>query len=153
MPPLQKTSIDSREAFAGVITVTPVPFETPIHSRPILQSHTSTVNVTLTHKSTKPSHADTFHWGTFILFVSLAVSFGVILSKWGWTKITGQIWKMSSGWAGSLENDEEDLLMDCQPETSAPKENLSSIEVIPSESPEPEQTPHEEWIVKSQRTM
>src|SRR5208282_849846 len=118
MLPLQKTSIDTREAFPGIINVTPVPIETPIHTRPILQSHPLKVNTTLPYTSTKSSHLDTFHWGTFILLVFLAGSFGVILSKWGWTKVTGQIWKMSSGWEGSLENEEEELLTDCQPETS-----------------------------------
>ena len=102
MPPLQKTSIDSRGAFPGIINVTPVPIEAPIRTRPVLQSHPLNVNATLPYTSTKLSGSDTFHWGTFILLVFLAGSFGVVLSKWGWTKITGQIWKMSSGWEGSV---------------------------------------------------
>lgn len=153
MAPLQKTSIDSREALAGVINVTPVPIETPIHTRPVLQSHPLIVNTTLTHKSIKLSHPDAFHWGALALLVFLALSFGVMLSNWGWKKITGQIWKLSSGWEGSLEDEEEELLVDCQPEASTPKINLPSIHVIPSHSTELPPITQVEWITTSQRTM
>jgi hypothetical protein len=150
MAPLQKPSIDSREAFPGVINVTPVPIETPIHTRPVLQSHPLIVNTILTHTSTKVSHPGAFHWGAFILLVFLAALFGVILSKWGWTKITGQIWKTSSGWDGPLEDEEEgELLTNCQAQASTPKINLANIQVIPSESTESPQITHFEWITKS----
>jgi len=44
--------------------------------------------------------------------ILMMLSFAVIMSKWGWNKITGQIWKLSSGWPGPVENmeDEEELL-------------------------------------------
>jgi hypothetical protein len=60
-------------------------------------------NPTFPFTTAKPPVGDTFHWGLFILFVFLAGLLGIILSKWGWTRITGRIWRMSSGWEGPLE--------------------------------------------------
>ena len=108
-------SLDSRAALPGVITVTPIPIEQPISTRPVIvQAHSErvTVNATFPFTTTKPPSGDTFHWAPFLLVVFLAVSLGVILSKWGWTRITGRIWKMSSGWEGPLELEDEDPLLE-----------------------------------------
>jgi hypothetical protein len=157
MPPLQKTSIDSREAFPGVIKVTPVPIEAPIHTRPVLQSHPLdvVVNTTLSHISTKHLSRDTFHWGTLILFLFLALSFGIILSKWGWNKITGQIWRLSSGWKGSLELEEEEIFLpDSQVErnSSTKCSSFTNIERLPSPTDVEPMSP-EEWIIDHPRTI
>ena len=112
MASIFKKSIDPRESLAGIINVTPIPIEAPIHSRPIVQSHPSTgTAASFPFTSTNPHSSNTFHWPVLILLLFLALSLGIILSKWGWSKITGRIWKFSSGWKGSLgEYDEEHLL-------------------------------------------
>jgi hypothetical protein len=160
MPPLQKTSfIDSREAFPGVIKVTPVPIETPILTRPVLQSRPlgATVNTTLTFTSSKTLGAERFNWGAFTLFIFLAATLGLILSNVGWRYITGQIWKRCSGWDGPLEEeDEEELLAESQLESSSPKdETLTNVAAIPSppQSTDPEQLSPEEWIMRHPREI
>jgi len=82
-----------------------------MHSRPILHSSHRT-NVTLPYSGVQPPSSNNFHWGLFILMILMMLSFAVIMSKWGWNKITGQIWKLSSGWPWPVENmeDEEELL-------------------------------------------
>lgn len=159
MAPLQKVSIDSREAFPRVIKVTPIPIEIPIHTRPILQSRPLNVgvNATLPYISSKPLNQGNFHWGTFILFLLMGSSLGVVLSKWGWRMITGQIWKWASGWKGPLplEYEEEGLLPDSQPEISTSAEDstiIPIVEEIPS-STDPEQMSPEEWIINHPRTI
>jgi hypothetical protein len=48
-----------------------------------------------------------------ILFLFLSVLLAITLTRWGWTRITGRIWKISSGWDGLLEDkDQESLLGD-----------------------------------------
>jgi hypothetical protein len=44
--------------------------------------------------------------------ILLTLAFAFVMSTWGWNKITGPIWKLGSGWQGSVENmeDEEELL-------------------------------------------
>lgn len=106
MPAIYHRSfLDAREP--GNIQVTPIPIEVPIHSRPIL--HSSHANATFSFSAVKHPASDQFHWGLLILMIFMLVSFAVMMSKWGWNKITGQIWKLSSGWPGSVE-DEEELL-------------------------------------------
>lgn len=159
MPPLQKTSIDSREAFPGVIKVTPVPIEAPIHTRPVLQSHPLdvVVSATVSHTSTKHLSRDSFHWGPFILFLFLASSFGIVLSKWGWNKITGQIWKLSSGWEGPLELEEEEeevFLRDIQGERSSSAKSSSFADIEQLSSPKDiEPMSPEDWIINHPRTI
>jgi len=84
MPSIQNAVIDARDVFPGVITITPIPIETPILTRPVLHSDSLIVKATRLYKSTKPSSVDNFHWGTAVLLIFLALSFGVFLSKWGW---------------------------------------------------------------------
>ena len=149
--------VDTRAALPGVITVTPVPIEQPIHTRPvIIQSHSPgvTVNATFPFIATKPPSRDTFHWGLFILLVLLAALLGVILSKWGWTKITGRIWKLSSGWEGPLELDDEDPLLEDSAQTSKDTTAVTQTEVSsPSTDYGAEQTSVEDWIVTQSKRL
>lgn len=108
---ITRNSLDAREP--GNIQVTPIPIEVPIHSRPVLHSSESShTNATFRYSAVDHAPSDGFHWGLLILMILLILSFALIMSKWGWNKITGQLWKLSSGWPGSVENmeDEEELL-------------------------------------------
>ena len=135
MPPILQSQLYSRETSPGVIKVTPIPIETPIHSRPVVQSHPAKVNVALI-VPTRPPNTNHFHWGPFLLFVFLTLSLGLVLSKWGWTKITGRIWKWSSGWDGPVvDEDLEELIPEQQSERTSKQGNLqiNVVEMQPSD--------------------
>jgi hypothetical protein len=118
MPPVLNIS---RESYPGNIKVTPVPIEQPIHTRPVLQSHRHAAVITaIKHTASKPN-SDHFNWPICILLVFLVALLGLILSKWGWRWITGRIWKMTSGWDGPLEDEDEEHLLSAEtPEDSSP---------------------------------
>lgn len=107
MPAITPKSFLAREP--GTIQVTPIPIEVPIHSRPIL--HSAHSNTTF-HEGVKHAVSDHFHWGLLLIMIILTLAFAFIMSTWGWNKITGPLWKLGSGWQGSVENmeDEEELL-------------------------------------------
>lgn len=151
-------SLDTREAFPGVITVTPIPIEQPINTRPVIvQSHSDgvTVNATFPFTTTNPPSGDTFHWGLFLLFVFLAGLLGIILSKWGWTRITGRIWKMSSGWEGPLELEDEDplILEDSTARTKFIGSVIHMEPARPSTDYGAEESSVEEWIVTHSKRL
>src|ERR1700694_2721161 len=173
MPPVLNIS---RESLTGNINVTPVPIETPIHTRPVLQSHRYTaVNTAIKHSTTAPK-PDHFNWPVCILFILLSALLGLILSKWGWSWITGRIWKLTSGWEGPLEEEDEHLLADPEPSSPDPapsndmdigipkftpsgfalpspvplNDNLSIGDLVPSSSA-PSHSEVEDWILAHPR--
>lgn len=154
-------SLDSRATLPGVITVTPIPIEQPISTRPVIVQAPSqqgvTVNATFPFTTTHPPSGDTFHWGLFMLFVLLAALLGVVLSKWGWTRITGRIWKMSSGWEGPLELEDKDPLLE---DSSPAPETKNAVTITETEHSTAcptdygaEQTSVEEWIVTHSKRL
>lgn len=107
------------------------------------------VNAKLPYISSGHYQGDSFNWPVFVLLLFLSVSFGVILSKWGWNKITGKLWKWSSGWDSPLvDEDEERLLQETTEVEPAPKEGNHTINTneIPTNPTNIGQTPGEDWI-------
>ena len=170
MAPFPKNIFDIREPFPGNIKVTPIPDEPPIHGRPVLQSHESTytspfgftvVNNATTfpfHVSSGGSQSSSVNWPTCILVILLAVLLGAILSKWGWSKITGRIWKWSNKWEGPLEmEDEEELLPERgeQGEVAKEMEVRVNVEEIYGAQHELDAGEYslEDWINKRPREM
>jgi hypothetical protein len=158
MAPVPKRIVGAREPFPGNINVTPLPHEPPIRSRPILQTHPSmpsvTVQTKLPYTSSHHHTGDSFNWPVFLLFLFLSASLGVVLSKWGWNKITGKIWKMSSGWDSPLvDEDEEELLQETSEEDTTPKDTTHTVSIneIQTPSSDIDQTPVEEWICSHTR--
>jgi hypothetical protein len=158
MAPVPKRIVEVREPFPGNINVTPLPHEPPIRSRPILQTHPSmpsvTVHIKMPYTSSHHYTGDSFNWPVFLLFLILSASLGVVLSKWGWNKITGKIWKMLSGWDSPLvDEDEEELLPETSEEDTARKDTTHSVLVneVQSLSSDIDQTPVEEWICSHTR--
>jgi hypothetical protein len=123
----------------------------------IVQSHSEgvTVNATFPFTTTNPPSGDTFHWGLFLLFVFLAGLLGIILSKWGWTRITGRIWKMSSGWEGPLELEDEDplILEDSTARTKFIGSVIHMEPARPSTDYGAEESSVEEWIVTHSKRL
>ena len=137
MAPVLKGAIDPREVFPGVIKVTPIPFEVPIHTRPVLHTISVAVNATFPFTSTGHRKSSTFSWGVVILFLFLALSLAIALSKRGWAKITGKIWKLSSGWKGSLDEEDDCLLQSIVSENTATREanvDTSAHDIQPQSS-------------------
>ena len=134
MAPLPKNIVDIRESFPGHIKVTPIPDEPPIHGRPVLQSHEATrtfeINVNATvfpfHIDDGGSQSSNVNWPACLLLILLALLFAAILSKWGWSQITGKIWKWSSNWNGPLEMEDEEELI---PQNIYPEEGPKEMEV------------------------
>lgn len=132
MPAIPR-AVGSREALPspGNIVVTPVPVDPPIHSRPVLQSSHShhPVQYTFPHAGAPPpSPTDKISWPLVILFVLLACGLGVVLSNWGWKKVTGKIWKWSSHWEGTIDDDMgEELLEHPYMNKSAATINIEEI--------------------------
>lgn len=119
MAPVPKRIVDIRESSPGNIKVTPITIEPPIYGRPVLQSHEASdtfkisVNATVFPFRVHGGELQTssVDWPVCVLLLILVMLFGVILSKWGWSKVTGRIWRWSSKWDGPLEmEDEEELL-------------------------------------------
>jgi hypothetical protein len=153
MPTIPKYVFNPRETLPGSIKVTPIPIEAPIHTRPVLQSHhaSTLANYTLPYTSTKsPNSTNTFHWPVAILLIFLLLTLGIILSKWGWRFITGQIWKLSSGWKGPLEMEDEEQLLTEPEETQTKGENFT---ITVEEIPEPGPSSLEDWIRNHPRSI
>ena len=133
----------SRTPLPGNISVTPIPIEAPIHTRPVLQSHPYLAIISNITKSTAKATCHHFNWPVFVLFVFFACSLAYLLSKWGWRHFTGRIWNWLSKWDGPLEDlDEAHLLPEAhseEPETS----KITTTTVIPEVEVTPPITPPE----------
>jgi hypothetical protein len=159
MAPISRKAVGAREPFPGNINVTPLPHEPPIRSRPILQSHPAmpavVVNAKLPYTSTSHYEGDSFNWPIFVLFLFLSVSLGVILSKWGWDKITGKLWKWSAGWDSPLvDEDEEQLLEGTSEVETDPKYANHTVDINEIQHTSPsniEQTQEDDWIANHTR--
>jgi hypothetical protein len=79
-----------------------------------------------------------------LIMILLTLAFAFIMSTWGWNKITGPLWKLGSGWQGSVANmeDEETLLpsMDVCPsgemQTQKGPSGRSAEEIVRAEGSE-----------------
>jgi hypothetical protein len=114
------------------------------------------VNAKLPYTSTSHYEGDSFSWPIFVLFVFLSVSLGVILSKWGWSKITGKLWKWSAGWDSPLvDEDEEQLLEGTSEVETEPKDANHTIDIneIQTSPTNIEQSPKEDWIASHIRGL
>lgn len=153
--------MDVRETFPGIIKVTPIPIDPPIHGRPLLQSYEAPPFRFIANGTAFPFHVNggeskgsTVHWVACTLLVLLALLLGAILSNWGWSRITGRIWKWSSKWDGPLEiEDEEELLPQTPYTEDAPKDPEISINVEEIYRPRGGSTEYslEDWINKRPR--
>ena len=158
MPPVLKNRFYSREVAPGIITVTPVPIEAPIHSRPVVQSRPPNVNTSLPIAASKPPKPHAVNWPVLILFLFLGLLLALVLSKWGWSKLTGKIWKWSSGWDGPLEDEDlEELIQESRSEASTHKDvNTDVVREIESSEwnlYDRDLTSTEEWVLRNPRSM
>jgi hypothetical protein len=114
--------LDSREALAGIIKVTPIPIEVPIHSRPVLQLKPANLAVVKTFYFSRLPHPESwkFPWLLVILGILFVVALAAVLSEVGWRRFTGKIWEWSTGLQGYLEPEDEQRLMQESPRETQP---------------------------------
>lgn len=163
MPPFPRKIVDVRETLPGIIKVTPIIIEPPIHGRPVLQSYEAPPFRVIVNATAFPFHVNggepkgsSVHWVACILLVLLALLLGAILSNWGWNKITGRIWKWSSKWDGPLEmEDEEELLAQIPYTEDVPNDPKISVNVEEIYAPQDDSTEYslEDWINKRPREI
>jgi hypothetical protein len=162
MAPTPRKLVDAREALPGIIKVTPIPIEPPIHGRPVLQSHETPPFRVVVNGSAFPFHVNggelkgsSVRWGACTLLVLLALLLGATLSNWGWNMITGRIWRWSSKWDGPFEmGDEEQLLPQTRTE-DAPKDPEIPVNFEEIYEPQDSSTEYslEDWINKRPREI